>query len=119
MRRQNRSVDFIFGQFLIFSGVRAPPDAAAKAIKWRKTLIFPGENNYYTEDGYCFSIHNGTGDGFKGLLKVWHETVKPKRKKLLEYAREASTLHVAIAKSKSDGNIDGFFGDINKLKKLR
>lgn len=118
VRRQSRSVDWIFGQFLVFNGARVPSNAKAKAIEWKKTLIFPSEKYYYTEDGHRIWIHNGTEDEFEDLLETWHQIIGPEREKLLECSREASALHLTIEKLKLDAKIDGFGGDISKLTEL-
>lgn len=119
VRRENRSVDFIFGQFLLYTGTRTSPNAQDTAIEWKKTLIFPKEKYYYTEDGHRIWIHNKTGDAFKDLLNLWHTKIRPDRVKLFECSREATALYNDIEKLKVDAKIDGFTGDISKLKELR
>lgn len=118
VRRQNRSVDWIFSQFLVLNEAAVPLNAQTNAIKWKKTLIFPTEKYYYTEDGHRIWIHNGTGGEFEGLLKIWHEDIIPERERLLECSREASALHLAIEKLKVDAKIDGFGADMSKLDEL-
>lgn len=118
VRRENRSVDWICSQFLVYEGADMPPNAQNNAIQWKKTLIFPEQKYYVNEDGHRISIHNGLEDEFKGLMEIWHEKIRPGREKLLQCSREASALHLAIEKLKTDAKIDGFGGDNAKLKEL-
>lgn len=118
MRRENRSVDFILGQFLVLCG-NMPAAAQNLAIKLRKTLIFPSENYYYTEHGHRVWIHNGTGHEFKNLLNLWHEKIRPSRDRMIGSAQQASVLHDAIAQLQMEKNVDGFCGDVRKLTALK
>lgn len=119
VRRQYRSMDFIFGKYLVFKGIRVPANAQAKAIEWKKTLIFPSANYFYNEDGFRIWIHNGTGDSFKDLLNLWHTKIRPEQQQLLEYGRQANKLHSGIEKLKKDAKVDGYCGDVSKLRALR
>lgn len=118
MRRQNRSVDFILGQFLVVNG-RMPAAAQNLAIRLRKTLIFPGQQFYYTEHGHRVWIHNGTGQAFRNLLNLWHEEVRPTRDRMIARAQEASVLQAAIAQLQMEKNVDGFCEDVRKLRTLK
>lgn len=118
-REHNRSLDYIFSQYLVFTGDRIPKNAQQQAIDEKKKLIFPKEKYFYNEDGWRIWIYNGTMDAFKQLLEVWHKQVMPARKQLFEWHRDAALFHPAIEQTKTNANIDGFAGDLVKFRELK
>lgn len=127
VRRRNPAVDMILGHFLIFNGFKAGAKASAQTLRLGKTLIFPRENHCWSfaksgnksSNPFRIWFADDTGNKFKDLLKSWHSRIRPERDQLLEFSHDANQLHLAIETLKVDAKIDGYGGDVNKLRTLR